>query len=552
MTREQRLKERESKRILQEEELARLEREGEREASQEGDGTDNTKRQSSRQLKTQKEQLQKDLEELQDDESDWYFDCAMCGLHGENLDDGTHSMACDRCNVWQHSKCHGVTPDQAGRDDFIFICHACKKKEEDAKKPKIPSLKLGRKSSGSPEAHRSDSRPSSSSAPKSSALPAYVQQQLDGPMQAHQQQQQYPGYANRVGVPSQAHPQGMPQPPYQAYYPPPTHNAQHQAPQQQWQGSPLPPPRRPSNAGSMSPTNGASYPALNPHQHQHQYAHENAIQGSGGHPSYQPPTTYSHGPQANRQSHPMSSPPPLQQHPNPYTQHPTLQRYSPPQTARAAEQPSQRPSSSHLMNGFQSPAKRAPPSSPGNFPNQPMPQPRQSPLMHSPMASFPPPSNGYANNAGHSPTKSSPPPQAQPIPRASTQTIAQSPLQATPSNGDQYPAPPRFQTPTNSGAAPPAPASATATDVAADGMSGPWPEGSKAIPQKHDQSPAQQPLPSSMMARTPSNGPGIFQPNLAPSPVQVAQSEKGSIPVKKELGVPSQQGHEHAGSDAAN
>jgi hypothetical protein len=65
------------------------------------------------------------------------------------------------------------------------------------------------------------------------------------------------------------------------------------------------------------------------------------------------------------------------------------------------------------------------------------------------------------------------------------------------------------------------------------------------IPQKFDQSPAQQPLPAFMMARTPVSGggsgsvnasvAGILPPNLAPSPVQVAQGEKGSVPVKKEV-----------------
>jgi hypothetical protein len=82
-------------------------------------------------------------------------------------------------------------------------------------------------------------------------------------------------------------------------------------------------------------------------------------------------------------------------------------------------------------------------------------------------------------------------------------------------------------------------------------MSGPWPESGKTIPQKHDQSPAQQPLPAFMMARTPVSGSGngsggglvsgvgvaIMQPNLAPSPVQVAQGERGSVPVKKEVEV---------------
>lgn len=75
-------------------------------------------------------------------------------------------------------------------------------------------------------------------------------------------------------------------------------------------------------------------------------------------------------------------------------------------------------------------------------------------------------------------------------------------------------------------------------------MSGPWPESSKTIPQKHDQSPAPQPLPASMLSRTPVavGGAGILPPNLAPSPVQVAQGEKGSVPVKKELELTSSNG----------
>jgi hypothetical protein len=82
-------------------------------------------------------------------------------------------------------------------------------------------------------------------------------------------------------------------------------------------------------------------------------------------------------------------------------------------------------------------------------------------------------------------------------------------------------------------------------------MSGPWPESGKTIPQKFDQSPAQAPLPGFMGVRTPVSGSGsglvsgsgggngvgvgMMQPNLAPSPVQVAQGERGSVPVKKEL-----------------
>jgi hypothetical protein len=557
MTREQRLKERETKRILAEEELARLEAEGERGSSEDADA-ENAKRQSERQMKTQREQLQRDLEENQDDDGEWYFDCAKCGMHGENLDDGAHSMACEKCNVWQHSECHGFTPEQAERDDFVFICHACKKKEEDAKKPRIPSLKLNKRSSASPEAQRGETRPVSSNGPRESGLPPHVQRQLDGvaaPIQLQPHQPAYhPSTANGVAVPLQGASQGMPQLSFQAYYPPHLQNAQPRPPQPQWHGSPLPPPGRPSSnhAGSPSPVNGNGHPAHLPYQDQHQFAHQQAVSSSGAHPSYQshpPQHAPSHSPQPSR-AYPMSSPPPSARYPNPYVQHPNLQRYSPPQPARQPDQPPHRTESAHLMNGFQSPAKRAAPSSPVHLPNHPTPQARQSPMIHSPMASFPPPSNSYAHNAGHSPTKSSPPPQPRPLPRASSQTFAQSPLQATPSgpsgsNGHSYAAPPRFQTPTNGGAAPPAPPSSAANGVAADGMSGPWPESGKMIPQKFDQSPAQQPLPAFMMARTPVSGggsgsvnasvAGILPPNLAPSPVQVAQGEKGSVPVKKEV-----------------
>lgn len=57
-------------------------------------------------------------------------------------DDGTHSIACEKCNVWQHSKCHGITEKRAERDDFHFICKRCKRKEEEASLPKLPPLKL--------------------------------------------------------------------------------------------------------------------------------------------------------------------------------------------------------------------------------------------------------------------------------------------------------------------------------------------------------------------------------------------------------------------------
>lgn len=158
MTREQRIKEREYKRLLKEEELARdaLEQQRIEEGQIRGSG---------RYLKERIEKNKKELEEL-DAEEDWTFDCSGCGMHGKNFvsvppfaydltrltkkkDDGSHSVACERCNVWQHSKCLGISKSAAEKDNFHFVCDDCKRKEEDAKKPKI-SLKFKVGASSSP------------------------------------------------------------------------------------------------------------------------------------------------------------------------------------------------------------------------------------------------------------------------------------------------------------------------------------------------------------------------------------------------------------------
>jgi hypothetical protein len=76
MTREQRLKDREMKRILHEEELKKLQ-----EDSQKLDK--NEARLSERHLKNEMERAKNALEKLKED--DWMFDCSGCGLHGENL-----------------------------------------------------------------------------------------------------------------------------------------------------------------------------------------------------------------------------------------------------------------------------------------------------------------------------------------------------------------------------------------------------------------------------------------------------------------------------------
>lgn len=63
-------------------------------------------------------------------------------------------MACDKCNVWQHSACLGISQAEAEKEDFHFVCRDCKRREEDAKKPKIPSLKFHIGSSSSPPSQK--------------------------------------------------------------------------------------------------------------------------------------------------------------------------------------------------------------------------------------------------------------------------------------------------------------------------------------------------------------------------------------------------------------
>ncbi|OJJ49355.1 hypothetical protein ASPZODRAFT_129800 [Penicilliopsis zonata CBS 506.65] len=153
MTRERRIKDREQKRLLHEAELAKIAEEQEKLDRGES-------RVSQRQLKAELEKQKKSLEELSQ-EDQWTFDCSGCGVHGENLDDGSHSVACEKCSVWQHSKCLGIAQSEAERDDFHFICADCKRREEEAKLPKIPPLKF---------------RVGASSSPPSKTIPS------DGPM----------------------------------------------------------------------------------------------------------------------------------------------------------------------------------------------------------------------------------------------------------------------------------------------------------------------------------------------------------------------------------
>ncbi|KAI9099388.1 hypothetical protein DFS34DRAFT_657786 [Phlyctochytrium arcticum] len=58
------------------------------------------------------------------DDKTWYFDC-ICGLHGDNIDDGNPMIACEKCGVWQHIACLGNGSDLNQLENVDFICQQC-------------------------------------------------------------------------------------------------------------------------------------------------------------------------------------------------------------------------------------------------------------------------------------------------------------------------------------------------------------------------------------------------------------------------------------------
>lgn len=164
MTREQRLRERETAKILKEEELRKLQENEQKLAS-------NNARLSERHLKAMMRQHEADLKRLNEEE-DWFFDCEKCGVYGSNLNDNSPQISCERCNVWQHVKCHGISEKEVEDPKFEFVCTSCKRKEEEASQPKLPPLKL-RLTSASPASQANgEGAPTSSRRLEAVSIPA--------------------------------------------------------------------------------------------------------------------------------------------------------------------------------------------------------------------------------------------------------------------------------------------------------------------------------------------------------------------------------------------
>ncbi|CCC04884.1 unnamed protein product [Sordaria macrospora k-hell] len=118
MSREQRLKEREVRRLQAEEELAQLSEDSKSVGSGPG-------RMSERHRQAAIEKNRRALQELQDEEDDWIFDC-ICG--------------------------------DAEQEDFHFICSSCRRSEaEKSQQPRVIKLKVNRHASSSPPPHQAAS-----------------------------------------------------------------------------------------------------------------------------------------------------------------------------------------------------------------------------------------------------------------------------------------------------------------------------------------------------------------------------------------------------------
>ncbi|KAK5722421.1 hypothetical protein LTR15_005651 [Elasticomyces elasticus] len=608
MTREQRIKEREVKRILHEEELQKLkeaEERGERasqglEVGGEEGGVEaeaERKRASVRQAKVAREQHERELKMLEEEDEEgggvdgnkWYFDCAVCGMHGQNLDDGTHSLACDRCGVWQHSGCHGFTPRQAEGEGFTFICKSCKRQEAvemDESRPRIPPLKLGKKGgSGSPvvevkvpnygqsnghgESNGESSRHANGAAAstpmsnggRDNSLPPHVQRQLDGMQQANTQPRPSPGpFGQLINGPSLS-PHGQAQGPPGYRYPP----VGNFAPQQPWQGSGFPPPPRPGSSAGGYAGSASGSPILLPAQHTKE----------GYRPQQPPPRS----PQPNVQGERYrgSGPQPVVSQPlQPYVHHQQPGAAPPPlphqQQHQYAHQRAVAATGAHhpvyavapAYNGRPEPQNGAVPRLPvtgtplqppppvlgggreqyyrlqaefltkqqqqgqqrqGQGVGQQSPPPGQGQGQQGLGNGFSSPVKGAAQVVSHTPQQPTHPQQQHYAPAQTSPA-----LQPTPTMHGR-PAPNLAVTPQQQNNQPtPARPSSSSGKIAADGMSGPWPPGSNGIPMKHDL-----PLSSSPMV----GGEKVMRApvGLVPSPQVVRQVQEGGvIPVKRDVG----------------
>ncbi|KAL0093938.1 hypothetical protein F4703DRAFT_1913643 [Phycomyces blakesleeanus] len=139
--REERLLDRE--RRLHEREMARLEQDGKTDSldlatkaaavERAGVSTDkknNNKNYNNNNSNSNSKKRKRTKAQEKEEESNWTFDC-VCGLSGQNVDDGSPMIACERCGVWQHIQClrksMQINKYMKSLDNYEFICQDCKR-----------------------------------------------------------------------------------------------------------------------------------------------------------------------------------------------------------------------------------------------------------------------------------------------------------------------------------------------------------------------------------------------------------------------------------------
>lgn len=308
----------------------------------------------------------------------------------ELQDDGSHSIACEKCNVWQHSACHGIAKAQAERDDFHFVCSDCKRKEDEATRPKLPPLKFQVKASASPKP------------PGSTAIPPPDhEKQPDVPTPSRPAQQQPPSANGILNGPSLS-PHGQALGPPGIHHPGSGYNSAHSTPSQpqqlqmpQLQGSntpAIPPPH--FAAGSQG---GSNIMAGSPN-----WNHSSYPQGQGYHGQ---PNGHSNPAVLSSPNRPLTYNPP----PNMFDQQRSPSSgYGAQSPSKASAPPDQkRPMSSGY--GAASPSKPAPASSPYQSNGLPMTAPFSSPGTSFPPAPVQRPAFSPVKQASSSPQQHSSP-----------------------------------------------------------------------------------------------------------------------------------------------
>ncbi|KAF9934992.1 hypothetical protein FBU30_009415 [Linnemannia zychae] len=130
--RDNRLKEREER--LKAREKAIWDREAKKKQQQQRIAKEREDRKKRRLAGEHKEEHSEGEHGQEEEEEDWVFDC-VCGVFGNNLDDGELMIACGKCNVWQHVACLKQEDAEQGKSEtdwesVDFTCPRCITKEK--------------------------------------------------------------------------------------------------------------------------------------------------------------------------------------------------------------------------------------------------------------------------------------------------------------------------------------------------------------------------------------------------------------------------------------